>query len=155
MSNEPDRKPQCLPRIYPDCIAQFVMQSFKANRASPRNIVNTIGATNCDMKLLLLAFGRIVAAWWAGFLVVTITGERLELSRLTRISSGNRLLLFLGIALFVLYEQCEQLAGAQADEILKRLKTAPAVKMLPHVDNPFVMEAARRALQRAGYDLML
>lgn len=44
----------------------------------------------------------IVAAWWAGFLVVTITGERLELSRLTRISSGNRLLLFLGIALFVL-----------------------------------------------------
>ena len=53
------------------------------------------------------------------------------------------------------YEQCEQLAGAQADEILKRLKTAPAVKMLPHVDNPFVMEAARRALQRAGYDLTL
>ena len=26
------------------------------------------------------------------------------------------------------YEQCEQLAGAQGDEILKRLKTAPAVK---------------------------
>jgi hypothetical protein len=42
------------------------------------------------------------------------------------------------------YEQCEQLAAAQADEILKRLKTAPAV-----------MEAARRALQRAGYDLTL
>ena len=33
----------------------------------------------------------IVAAWWAGFLVVTITGERLELSRLTRISFGNRM----------------------------------------------------------------
>jgi hypothetical protein len=53
------------------------------------------------------------------------------------------------------YEQCEQLAGAEADKILKRLQAAPAVKMLPHVDNAFVMEAARRALQRAGYDLTL
>lgn len=53
------------------------------------------------------------------------------------------------------YEQCEQLAAAEADEILKRLETAPAVKALPHVDNPFVMEAARRALQRAGYDFSL
>jgi len=53
------------------------------------------------------------------------------------------------------YEQCEQLAGAGMDEILKRLKAAPGVKMLPHVDNSFVMEAARRALQRAGYDLTL
>ena len=53
------------------------------------------------------------------------------------------------------YEQCEQLAAAEADEILKRLKIAPPVKVLPHVDNPFVMEAARRALQRAGYDLPL
>jgi hypothetical protein len=53
------------------------------------------------------------------------------------------------------YEQCEQLAAPEADEILKRLETAPAVKVLPHVDNPFVMEAARRALQRAGYDLPL
>jgi Hemerythrin HHE cation binding domain len=53
------------------------------------------------------------------------------------------------------YEQCEQLVGAEADEILKRLVTAPAVKVLPHVDNPFVMESARRALKRAGYDLTL
>jgi len=53
------------------------------------------------------------------------------------------------------YEQCEQLAAAKADEVLQRLETAPAVKMLPHVDNPFVMEVARRALQRAGYDLPL
>ena len=53
------------------------------------------------------------------------------------------------------YEQCEQLAGTEADEILKRLKAAPAVKTLPHVDNAFVMEAAQRALKRAGYDLTL
>jgi len=50
------------------------------------------------------------------------------------------------------YEQCEQLTDAQADEILKRLMTAPAVKMLPHVDSPFVMEVTQRALKRAGYD---
>ncbi len=53
------------------------------------------------------------------------------------------------------YEQCEQLAAAKADEVLQRLETAPAVKVLPHVDTPFVMEVARRALQRAGYDLSL
>jgi len=53
------------------------------------------------------------------------------------------------------YEQCEQLAGADAEDILQQLKSAPAVKMLPHVDNPFVMESARRALQRAGYDVTL
>ncbi len=53
------------------------------------------------------------------------------------------------------YEQCEHLAAAEADDVLKRLETAPAVKVLPHVDNPFVMEVARRALQRAGYDLSL
>jgi len=29
------------------------------------------------------------------------------------------------------------------------------VKVLPHVDTAFVMEATRRALSRAGYDLKL
>jgi len=33
------------------------------------------------------------------------------------------------------------------------LQEAPEVRVLPHVDNPFVMEATRRALARAGYDL--
>jgi len=53
------------------------------------------------------------------------------------------------------YEQCEQLAGAEANKILNRLMSAPAVKVLPHVDNDFVMEAAQRALKRAGYDFTL
>ena len=44
----------------------------------------------------------ISASWWAGFLVLTITGERLELSRLRRLSQGSRLLLFSAIAVFVL-----------------------------------------------------
>lgn len=53
------------------------------------------------------------------------------------------------------YEQCEELAGAGADEILRQLQEAPEVRVLPHVDTPFVMEAARRALVRAGYQLEL
>ena len=53
------------------------------------------------------------------------------------------------------YETCEELAGAEADEILRQLREARDVKALPHVDNPFVMEAARRAVARAGYDLEL
>ncbi len=51
------------------------------------------------------------------------------------------------------YETCEELAGAEVDEILRQLQEAPEVRVLPHVDNPFVMEATRRALARAGYDL--
>ncbi len=50
------------------------------------------------------------------------------------------------------YETCEELAGAEVDEILRQLQGAPEVRVLPHVDNPFVMEATRRALARAGYD---
>ncbi|MGE5218625.1 MAG: hemerythrin domain-containing protein [Chloroflexota bacterium] len=51
-----------------------------------------------------------------------------------------------------MYDQCEELAGAEADEILRQLQNYPEVKVLPHVDNPFVMDATRRALARAGYD---
>ncbi len=42
-----------------------------------------------------------VAAWWAGFLVLTITGERLELSRLRRLSALSRVLLYSAIVVFV------------------------------------------------------
>ena len=49
------------------------------------------------------------------------------------------------------YDQCEELAGAEADEILRQLQTYPEVKVLPNVDNEFVMDAARRAVERAGY----
>ena len=53
------------------------------------------------------------------------------------------------------YDQCETLVGAEAASILNELKNYREVKVLPHVDNPFVMEAARRAVSRAGYDLKL
>jgi hypothetical protein len=51
-----------------------------------------------------------------------------------------------------MYETCEELAGAEADEIWRQLQEARDVRVLPHVDNDFVMEAARRALARAGHD---
>jgi hypothetical protein len=54
-----------------------------------------------------------------------------------------------------MYEQCEELAGAGADEILRQLQAAPEVRALPHVDSAFVLDAARRALARAGYELDL
>ena len=53
------------------------------------------------------------------------------------------------------YEQCEQLAGSEADEILDRLKAAPPVLLAPHADSGIAMESARKALQRAGYDLKI
>ena len=49
------------------------------------------------------------------------------------------------------YDECEDLAAAEADRILRELQNYPEVKVLPHVDNPFVVEATRRALARAGY----
>jgi hypothetical protein len=52
-----------------------------------------------------------------------------------------------------MYEQCEDLVGAEADQILRRLHDYPEVKVLPHVDNSLVLEATRRAIARAGYNL--
>jgi hypothetical protein len=52
-----------------------------------------------------------------------------------------------------MYDQCETLAGTYAGRMLDELKNYREVKVLPHVDNAFVIEAARRAVARAGYDL--
>jgi hypothetical protein len=54
-----------------------------------------------------------------------------------------------------MYDQCEELAGADAEQILQQLCTARVVKVVPNVDGPNIMEAARRALARAGYDFVL
>jgi hypothetical protein len=54
-----------------------------------------------------------------------------------------------------IYDECERLVETQADEVLEQLQHYPEIKVLPHVDNPFVIEAARRALARAGYDLQV
>lgn len=54
-----------------------------------------------------------------------------------------------------MYDQCEALAGAAAEPILNELENYREVKVLPHVDNAFVMEAARRTLLRAGFELKI
>jgi hypothetical protein len=52
-----------------------------------------------------------------------------------------------------MYDQCDEVVGREVDRILRQLQNYSEVKVLPHVDSPFVIEAARRALARAGYDL--
>jgi hypothetical protein len=54
-----------------------------------------------------------------------------------------------------LYEECENLAGAETEQILVQLLNAPEVKVAPHTNAPTVIEATRRALAKAGYNLEL
>jgi hypothetical protein len=54
-----------------------------------------------------------------------------------------------------LYEQCEELAGADAEPILAQLRNAPKVRVAAHIDLAKTIEATRRALKQAGYDLEL
>lgn len=53
------------------------------------------------------------------------------------------------------YELCEELAGAKADQILDALRNAPDVRVNPHNDGPKVIEATRRALEKAGYNIKI
>jgi hypothetical protein len=52
-----------------------------------------------------------------------------------------------------LYATCERLVGAEATALLAGLRAAPAVPVARHVDGPRIVEATRRALARAGYEL--
>jgi hypothetical protein len=54
-----------------------------------------------------------------------------------------------------LYEECEELAGADAEPILAQLRNAPKVRMAAPIDLSKTIEATRRALKQAGYDLEL
>jgi hypothetical protein len=49
------------------------------------------------------------------------------------------------------YETCEQLAGDQVEALIAEMRAMPEVKLAPHVDGPQIVEATRRALERAGY----
>ena len=52
-----------------------------------------------------------------------------------------------------LYETCDALAGPEGAPILAALRAAPDVAVMPYNDSPAVMNAVRRALERAGYHL--
>ncbi|QID18991.1 hypothetical protein G3580_16020 [Nitrogeniibacter mangrovi] len=71
----------------------FVAASWTAQRRQRalHTRVLTLGAVHWLVGvLLLLGTGEVTQAqwWWLGFLIVTIAGERLELSRLVRVSRG-------------------------------------------------------------------
>lgn len=51
-----------------------------------------------------------------------------------------------------MYEICEKLTKQQTDELLASLQNTPEVPLLRHNNQPFALEAAKRALLRAGYD---
>lgn len=52
-----------------------------------------------------------------------------------------------------LYDLCERLAGEQVEELMKKVEEIPAVPVLPLKSGPNILEATKRALERAGYDL--
>jgi len=51
------------------------------------------------------------------------------------------------------YETCERLAGDELKKLMEEILNDPEVPVLPHNENPGVLDATRRALARAGYDL--
>jgi hypothetical protein len=50
------------------------------------------------------------------------------------------------------YDICEKLAASEHDDLLRKIREAPDVPTNPNVTTPRIIDAARRALVRAGYD---
>jgi hypothetical protein len=51
-----------------------------------------------------------------------------------------------------LYGLLEDMAGSGGEQILAQLKSAPPVAVLPNNDKPEVLEAAKKAVARAGHE---
>ena len=49
------------------------------------------------------------------------------------------------------YGMCERAVGANVEQVMVRLRSAPAVKVMPYSDTVVVMNTVRRAVERAGY----
>ncbi len=52
-----------------------------------------------------------------------------------------------------MYHVCEQLAGEEAESLLRQLKSVPEVPLHPHNPKPEILEATRRAVERAGHTM--
>jgi len=52
-----------------------------------------------------------------------------------------------------IYRLLDELAGFEAEELLRKMKSAPEVPVMPYNERPEVLEATRRALTRAGYEM--
>lgn len=50
------------------------------------------------------------------------------------------------------YEVCETLTASEADDLLSKVRSAPDVPPNRYNAKPYVLEATRRALARAGYN---
>jgi hypothetical protein len=51
-----------------------------------------------------------------------------------------------------LYELLEDMAGPEREQVLAQLKAAPPVAVLPNNDKPEVLDAAKKAVTRAGHE---
>lgn len=49
------------------------------------------------------------------------------------------------------YHVCEQLAGEEGESLLRQLQGVPEVPLHPHNPKPEILEATRRAVERAGH----
>ena len=54
-----------------------------------------------------------------------------------------------------LYQLFETLAGPETESMLAELKAAPAVLVLPHNEQPDILEVTKRAVLRAGYEFKI
>jgi hypothetical protein len=52
-----------------------------------------------------------------------------------------------------LYDLCERLAGERIGELMKKVEDVAEVPAVPHKTGPDILEATKRALKRAGYNL--
>ncbi|HTY35717.1 MAG TPA: hemerythrin domain-containing protein [Bacteroidota bacterium] len=52
-----------------------------------------------------------------------------------------------------MYERLEELTGAEMNELVDRAKKTTDVPVHPHNEASFILDATRRALARAGYNL--
>jgi DNA-binding phage protein len=51
-----------------------------------------------------------------------------------------------------LYKLLEDMAGPEMEQILAQLESAPPVAVLPNNDKPEVLNAAKKAVARAGHE---
>ena len=49
------------------------------------------------------------------------------------------------------YQILDRLLGAEAESLLQKLRSIPEVPIMPHNSRPGVLDATRRAVERAGY----
>lgn len=123
-----------------------VMAAILRMRVTAHGVVMLLGALAWLGGNLLWLFGRSIpeaSLWWAGFLVLTIVGERLELSRLLHLSTAK--LIAFGVAVAVLLAGV--LASTVAFQAGSRLAGAGMVLLAAWL---LLFDIARRTVRKTG-----